>query len=91
MENLINQTSQEKEKIELELERRELFMTISIHRANAVRLKNLEKGSYDKAISYLLGNKADNSVKLQIEELENRIYKIEEVIEKLIKFNKLHI
>lgn len=70
-------------------ERRSLFMNISIHRSLATKLKELNKGSYNRAINFLLGNKVDDSTKGRIEEIDDRIIKLEETVEKVVKYNKL--
>jgi hypothetical protein len=74
---------------ENKIERKALFMTISIHRLLATKLKALGKGSYSRTISYLLGNKVDDKIKIQLDEHEERLDKIEELITKIS--NKIRV
>jgi len=67
----------------------EFFINISIHRSIAAKLKALGKRSYSEAISFLLDNKVDDGVRIRLDELEERIFKIEEMIQKIVSFNKL--
>ena len=52
------------------------------------KLENLNKGSYSEAIRYLLNLSNPNS-KIKIDDIEDRLDKIEAIIEKIIKFNNL--
>jgi len=72
-----------------ELRKQGMFITVSLTRVNAAKLKALNKGSYEKAIDFLLNNKVDDNVNNRLKELEDRIAEIQTLIERIVQSNKL--
>ena len=65
------------------------FKQVMLESSIIEKLKAMNKGSPNEVIKYLLDVNPDNSLKLKIEGLEEEVSKIQDILQRLIRFNKL--
>lgn len=61
------------------------FRQIMISFSNYDQLKAMNKGSMNKAISYLFNNNADESLKMNNKEQDERLDKVEDYVSRICK------
>jgi hypothetical protein len=66
-----------------------ISLIIRISKETANKLKSLNKGSYNNAINELLSLNYDKKNENRIKTLEEDVFKIEEIIQRVINLNKL--
>jgi len=77
MENIFEGTKKQKK-----------YQSIIIETSLLEKLKKLGK-SYNEAVKHLLNINPYNSLKLKLEGLEEEVSKIQDILQRLIRFNKL--
>ena len=64
------------------------FKQIMVERVIAEKLEKLNKGSYNKAISFILDSNPDNQIKLKVEDNQDEIIQLQQAL-KVISLNHL--